>query len=405
MDFGLFDSSDDEEPVVAGSSTSTTSSVPTVVAPTPKRDFDDMVGEEDNQRINEYGRVAKKPKRLVADRDTLSDEALAAAAAIEEEREKQRLREEAQVLAAQKRVLSKRERMEQAAQKELEQRVAELDLMASSGEYEFIVRVSAAGFRNIIKAIKGLVTDVVLDVSDDRAQGMTVQAMCTSHVSLVNLSLPATFFEHYWCGMTSQMGINTGGMAKFLRNAQGSVELRRQCGSSELELLVLSDTGEALWSLPNYDIDVERLHIPDPPFHTTDCVVDTSVLAAKIADCDLVSDTMDISFRPEGMGLEAKGESGKFRAVVSAEGTEFRPAALTFNTIDRAHNHNGIACGDGSWSSYAISYLKIFMGASPLSSTIILRRNEDTPLSLSFPLDSDKAFLRFYLAPRIQEAE
>ncbi len=68
--------------------------------------------------------------------------------------------------------------------------------------------------KKIIEAIKDLVTDANFDCS---ATGLRMQAMDTSHVSLVALLLRADGFAHYRCDRGLSMGMHIANLAKILK--------------------------------------------------------------------------------------------------------------------------------------------------------------------------------------------
>ena len=78
-------------------------------------------------------------------------------------------------------------------------------------------KLNQAGLlKKILEAVKDLVTDANFDCSPS---GIALQAMDSSHVSLVSLMLNAEGFEHYRCDRGLQLGINLGSMSKILKCA------------------------------------------------------------------------------------------------------------------------------------------------------------------------------------------
>ena len=63
----------------------------------------------------------------------------------------------------------------------------------------------ASTLKKVIEAIKDLVTDGNIEVSET---GMNLQAMDSSHVSLVSLVLHTDMFEHFSCDRNVTLGIN-----------------------------------------------------------------------------------------------------------------------------------------------------------------------------------------------------
>ena len=70
--------------------------------------------------------------------------------------------------------------------------------------------------KKVLDSIKDLVTDANFDCS---ATGFSLQAMDSSHVSLVAMQLRSDGFEHYRCDRNLSMGMNLGNMAKMLKCA------------------------------------------------------------------------------------------------------------------------------------------------------------------------------------------
>mmetsp|Transcript_30725 Transcript_30725/g.70308 ORF Transcript_30725/g.70308 Transcript_30725/m.70308 type:complete len:117 (-) Transcript_30725:670-1020(-) len=104
--------------------------------------------------------------------------------------------------------------------------------------------------KQLIEAIKDLITDANFDCNEDE---MTIQAMDTSHVSLVSVALRSDGFDHYRCDRTMSLGINTSSMSKLLKCAgnEDVITLSAQPGADILNLMFespsqdrVSDFGE-----------------------------------------------------------------------------------------------------------------------------------------------------------------
>jgi proliferating cell nuclear antigen len=79
--------------------------------------------------------------------------------------------------------------------------------------------------KKIVEAIKDLVTDVNLDVCP---QGISLQAMDTSHVALVSLNLSMEGFEQYRCDTNVVLGINIINLSKVMKLADPSDSITLQ---------------------------------------------------------------------------------------------------------------------------------------------------------------------------------
>ena len=81
--------------------------------------------------------------------------------------------------------------------------------------------------KKIVDSIKDLVTDVNIDATP---QGLSLQAMDSSHVALVNLQLSKDGFEKYQADRPLTLGLSitnlakvTGGIAQQVLGTQGGV--------------------------------------------------------------------------------------------------------------------------------------------------------------------------------------
>ena len=85
--------------------------------------------------------------------------------------------------------------------------------------------------KKLLEAVKDLVTDANFDCS---ATGFSLQAMDSSHVSLVSMQLRADGFDHFRCDRNLSMGINLANMAKMLKCAGNedvvTMKVRRGAG-------------------------------------------------------------------------------------------------------------------------------------------------------------------------------
>merc|ERR1712205_60611 len=70
--------------------------------------------------------------------------------------------------------------------------------------------------KKLIEALKDLVTEANFDCDE---QGITLQAMDSSHVSLCAMQLKADGFEHYRCDRSMSIGMNLTSLSKILKCA------------------------------------------------------------------------------------------------------------------------------------------------------------------------------------------
>jgi len=87
--------------------------------------------------------------------------------------------------------------------------------------------------KKILESIKDLVSESNFDCSND---GISLQAMDSSHVSLVALLLRADGFKEYRCDRNISLGINLTSMSKILKCA----------GPEDVVTLKANDNGDTV---------------------------------------------------------------------------------------------------------------------------------------------------------------
>ena len=88
-------------------------------------------------------------------------------------------------------------------------------------------------FKALIESIKDLVQDANIDCSEDE---LSIQAMDSSHVSLVAVTLRSAGFDHFRCDRPISLGFNSANMSKILKCA----------GNDDVVTLKAEDEGDTL---------------------------------------------------------------------------------------------------------------------------------------------------------------
>ena len=108
--------------------------------------------------------------------------------------------------------------------------------------------------KKITEAMKDLVTEANFDCT---GTGISLQAMDSSHVSLVGLLLRADGFDHFRCDRNISLGINLGSMGKVLKC----------CNNDDIVTLKAEDNADAMTFMfgAGRRSILSRLLTPPPP--------------------------------------------------------------------------------------------------------------------------------------------
>lgn len=247
---------------------------------------------------------------------------------------------------------------------------------------------------DILTKIAAAISEVVIDANIDcREQGISLQAMDSSHVSLVSMLLRADGFEPWECEKSCQLGIHLDHLIRLLKcmRSNDSLELSYEDGDV-LDLVFKSQNEEHVshFSLKLMELDTEHLGIPETDYKT--CVQMPSSQFMRVCRDLSFGDTLSIKVTKHQISFSAEGElgSGTMSMKNSTASDEEQPEA-TF--IDSREDIT---------QSFALRYLQGFTKATPLSKVVTLRMSPDIPLLVEYKID-ELGYIRYYLAPKINE--
>jgi len=250
--------------------------------------------------------------------------------------------------------------------------------------------------KKLMDSVNGLLTEANFDCS---STGITLQALDASHVSLVALMLRAEGFHHFRADRNISLGINLGALSKILKCA----------GNEDIITLKAEDNGESVtlmfenpkqtrvshFALKLMDIDSEHLGIPETEYQ---CVVQmpSAEFQRICREIGILGDTVKITASKEGVKFQVAGDSGQGSIVCKSN------AAL-----DDADEAVIVKCDDEVSLTFALRYLNFFAKATALSSQVILKMSPDVPLVTEYRIGAEGklGYIRFYLAPKIDEEE
>jgi len=247
--------------------------------------------------------------------------------------------------------------------------------------------------KKVFEAIKDLCTDVNIDCNES---GMSLQAMDSSHVSLVSMLLRDTGFEHYRCDRSMSLGINMGSVSKIFKI----------CGNDDIVTLKAEDEGDTImftfessdqerisdFELKLMDIDSEHLGIPETEYK---CQVKmpSSEFQKICRDMSAFGDTMTINCSKDGIKFTVSGDIGTGNVVLKPK-----------TDADKAEDNVELEVHEPVNLNFALRYLNYFAKATPLSGVVTIQLSPEVPLVVDYALsNADTGHLRFYLAPKIDE--
>eukprot|EP01134_Creolimax_fragrantissima_P000366 CFRG0366T1 len=256
----------------------------------------------------------------------------------------------------------------------------------------FEARVAQADIlKKILDAVRELVEQGNLDCS---GTGISLQAMDSSHVSLVALLLKAEGFENYRCDRSINLGINMQSLGKIIKTAgnQDAITLSSEDKGDVLALTFESTDQDKVsnFELKLMDVDAEQLAIPFAEYSV--CIrMPSSEFARVTRDLSTIGDTVLITCTKDGVQFSTSGDSGRgsivLRQSASVDDTKKAVVIEVEQTISL---------------SFSTKFLVQFSKSASLNESVTLNLGEGVPLMVEYPM-KDLGYVRYYLAPKIEE--
>lgn len=248
-------------------------------------------------------------------------------------------------------------------------------------------------FKQLIEALKDLVQDANADCSED---GLSIQAMDSSHVSLVAVELRSGGFDHYRCDRTISLGFNSANMSKILKCAGNDdvITLKAEDTADSLMLMFESPSQDRIadFELKLMDIDSEQLGIPDTDYKCT-IKMPSSEFQRIIRDLQVLGDTCVISCTKEGVRFSVSGDLGTGNVLIRSN-----------STPEKEEDQVLIDMEEPVELTFALRYLNFFTKATSLGPSVIISMSPDVPVVVEYPIE-ESGHIKYYLAPKIDENE
>ncbi|KAL2548736.1 Proliferating cell nuclear antigen large form [Forsythia ovata] len=253
--------------------------------------------------------------------------------------------------------------------------------------------VQGSLLKKVLESLKDLVNDANFDCS---ATGFSLQAMDSSHVALVTLLLRSEGFEHYRCDRNITMGMNMGNMAKMLKCAGNDdiITIKADDGTDTVTFMFESPSQDKIadFEMKLMDIDSEHLGIPETEYEAI-VRMPSAEFARICKDLSTIGDTVAISVTKEGVGFSTRGDIGTANTVCRQN-----------TSVDNPENATVIEMEQSVTQTFALRYMNSFAKATPLANRVTISMSSELPLVVEYKI-AEMGYLRFYLAPKIEEEE
>ncbi|GIQ80219.1 proliferating cell nuclear antigen, PCNA [Kipferlia bialata] len=249
----------------------------------------------------------------------------------------------------------------------------------------------ASTLKKMIEAVKGLVNHVNINCNE---QGMSIQAIDTSHVALVYLKLRTEGFALYNCEKSISLGISMDHLSKILKSAANNdtVIIRAEDEKDSLHIIFQPQDEKRVstFELKLLDIDIPQLVIPVTEF-TANVTIASGEFQRICRDLNALGENVSLSANKEGMRFSVDGETASGSVLLQP----------TDNVSDEESGANTVVqIKTPVEQSFPLRYMLSFAKATPISDIVTFEMADDIPLAVTYPIEG-QGFVKYFLAPKI----
>jgi proliferating cell nuclear antigen len=221
--------------------------------------------------------------------------------------------------------------------------------------------------------------------------GMYLQTMDSARVSIIEITLPNTWFQKYECSEDVVLGINATILFKILNAREKSQRINIVYESESTDALYLHFLSEDKtifdkhFQCPLMDIESETMTIP-PIEYAAEITIPSAVFSTLIQQLKTFGDSLDITCNETKIELAAKSpDSGTMAVEVNIDD-------LSSFAINE---------GEELRMSFSLNQLHHICMFNKLAKEMTIGLCDQYPMSVFYNITDDGAKLSAYLAPKI----
>lgn len=247
-------------------------------------------------------------------------------------------------------------------------------------------------FKNVIHAIRELMDDVTFECTEE---GMYVQGMDTSHISLIDFNLNTDYFHSY----TIQNGpINLNVNLKLLGMILKCVEptdqtiLEYDNKNDKLTIKLRNDRRTNEFQIPLLDMENDKMGIPEVE-HDYVLNISPKELNKYVSNISTMGVT-DVTFMLEN-------DKAFIKAISDEINLKMELVSGNEDVMEQQNIHLVSNTEEELNMTFSFVYISKFMKAANLTKKIKIYFTEDMPLRVEFGFNNGK--LNYFLAPKIED--
>ena len=232
-------------------------------------------------------------------------------------------------------------------------------------------------FKHIIDNCKDVVDMTIINVNKD---GLYINAIDPSHISLINLQLPTSGFKRFDCKEEMRFGVSLKTISAILKcsEKEDTLSIIAKEDSDTLEFRFESEAKSVSIHMKILDIVMDELLVPDMEY---ECIfsLDSKLFNKICSDLASIGDTCTIQTNNETT-FKVSGEIGDAHFTYA------------FNMM-KTHILD---------MKYSMRYLQLFAKAYHVSNLVTISMIKDQPIKFEYIIENIGT-IKYYLAPVLDD--
>jgi proliferating cell nuclear antigen len=239
-------------------------------------------------------------------------------------------------------------------------------------------------FKQIMKFLASVVESVNFEFNTN---GLKIQSMSQSHISLIDILIPLDLFQTYNCGNGFVAGVNMKNIVQIFNHLKSSDELVIRCDQNcdSLDIYYLNEKYSKNYTLNLMDIDSEELDIQDLG-DMSQITLESKYFNEILSDFSDIGEQLRIKIleSKEKISLKCDGSFSSLKVLLQNDETikyrNLKDIELFFNIEIMTH----------------------FTKCHNLNKNISIKIGQNLPLEFRYDI-FDSGYIKYYIAPRMDD--
>jgi proliferating cell nuclear antigen PCNA len=221
-----------------------------------------------------------------------------------------------------------------------------------------------------------------------KKDGVYIQVMDQSNVSICETSLSKSWFEEYEVEKPIMIGVNSVIFYKILSIGDTKDKITLKIGEDECEINMSNAINSKYFKMPLIDLETDTMEIPENTYDL-DVVFKSKELKIQIDQLGQFGSSLEVLYsdKEKEFSLRTKSvEMGEMKIELEMEKIE------ELTVVEEGEIKE----------NYSIKYMQMILQFAKISPLLSVHITEGRPLEIVYKIDSsEENYVRFFLAPQI----